>query len=80
MTSLDDIRLEIERLTERRRELFRTLSEGFDARLAAEHAGLEQQIARLWDAHRAERARLRFGERNTIIHRARQEERLERAA
>ena len=80
MTTIDQIRLEIERLTARRREVFRSLSEGHDAVLAAEHAELEQRIARLWDQHRAERARLRFGERDSIIHRARAEERLERAA
>ncbi len=37
-------------------------------------------LAELWDAYRAERARVRFGERDIIIARARHEERLERAA
>jgi hypothetical protein len=78
--SLDDIRLEIERLTARRAELFHALSEGHDPALTREHAEVEEQIARLWDAHRAARARLRFGDRDGIIRRARQEERLERAA
>jgi hypothetical protein len=80
VTILEEIRLEIERLTERRAELFHALSEGHDPTLAAEHAQLEDQIARLWDEHRAARARARFGERDEIIRRARAEERLERAA
>ena len=80
MRTLDEIRTEIEGLTERRGELFHTLSEGHDPALAAEHAKLEEQIARLWEEHRATRARLRHGERDAIIARARAEERLERAA
>ena len=78
--TLNDIKLEIERLTRRRGELFHALSQKHDPALAAEHAELEERIARLWDAQRAERARVRFGERDSIIQRARQEERLERAA
>jgi hypothetical protein len=80
VTALNEIRLEIERLTDRRAELFHALSEGHDPALAREHAELEEQIAHLWDEHRAARARLRFGDRDGIIRRARQEERLERAA
>ncbi len=80
MRNPEDIRQEIEQLTERRAELFHALSESHDATLAAEHQRLEQEIARLWDEHRAARARLRFGERDVIIQRARAEERLERAA
>ena len=78
--NVNEIREEIERLTERRAELFHALSEGHDAALAAEHAELEERIARLWDEMRALKARLRFGDRESIITRARQEERLERAA
>ncbi len=77
---MSDIREEIERLTRRRAELFHALSEGHDAALAAERTQLEQRIAELWDEHRAARARLRFGDRDNIIRRARTEERLERAA
>jgi hypothetical protein len=80
VATLNDIRLEIERLTERRAELFHALSEGHDSALAREHAELEERIARLWDAQRMARAQLRFGDREGIIRRARQEERLERAA
>lgn len=80
MTSLHDIRTEIERLSERKRELLHTLSEQHDAVLVAERAELEERIADLWNEYRNERARLRFGERDEIIARARHEERLERAA
>ena len=41
---------------------------------------IDEQLVTLWDEHRAERARIRFGERDDIVRRARQEERLERAA
>jgi hypothetical protein len=41
---------------------------------------IDEQLVTLWDEHRAERARIRFGEREEIVRRARQEERLERAA
>ena len=80
MRTLDEIRFEIERLTERRAELFHRLSLGHDPVLAAEHARLEEQIAELWDEQRAARAERRWGERDRIIRRARAEERLERAA
>ena len=78
--SLNDIRAEIEALTERRAQLLRVLSEQHDAALTSEHADLEAEIAKLWEEHRIERARVRFGERDEIIQRARHEERLERAA
>lgn len=80
MWTLSDIRLEIERATEQRAELLRRLSQGHDPALAAEHKRLEATLARLWEEHREARARLRFGERETIISRARVEERLDRAA
>ena len=80
MTTLTQIRTEIERLTEQRAELFHRLSEAHDPALAAEHKELDERIAQLWEEHRVERARLRFGERDEIIHRARAEERLDRAA
>jgi hypothetical protein len=78
--TLDDIRLEIERATDRRAELLHVLAEGHDAAAAAEHAEVEDNIARLWDEYREARVRGRFGDRDAIIKRARLEERLERAA
>ena len=80
MRALDDIRREIEELTAKRAELFHELSLGHDVVLAAEHKRLEEQIAELWDEHRAARAEQRWGDRERIIKRARAEERLERAA
>jgi len=80
MKTLDDIRLDIERATERRAELLHVLAEGHDDNVAAEHAELEDEIARLWDEYREAKVRGRFGDRDAIIKRARLEERLERAA
>jgi hypothetical protein len=80
MRTISEIRQELDRLTERRSEVLHGLSEGYDAALAAEHQSLEEQIAELWDEQRAARANLRFGDRDLIIQRARQEERLSRAA
>ena len=80
MRTLDDIRLEIERATERRAELLHVLAEGHDDTIAAEHAEVEDEIARLWDEYREAKVRGRFGDRDAIIKRARLEERLERAA
>jgi hypothetical protein len=80
MRTLDEIRLEIEGATERRAELLHVLAEGHDVVVAAEHAEVEAEIARLWDEHREAKVRGRFGDRDAIIKRARLEERLERAA
>jgi hypothetical protein len=80
MKNLDEIRAEIDRATERRAELWHSLSEGHDPALAAELQELEERLARLWDEHRMVKARARFGDRDEIIKRARHEERLARAA
>ncbi|HEU5362164.1 MAG TPA: hypothetical protein VFU56_02430 [Gaiellaceae bacterium] len=80
MRTLNEIRREIDELSERRLRVMRQLSEGYTAGLADEHRLLEEQVAQLWDEQRQARATLRFGDRNVIIQRARQEERLSRAA
>ena len=80
MRTLNTIKQEIDHLSERRIEVMRALSQAFDARLTAEHQKLEEQIAQLWEEQRNARAMLRFGDRDVIIQRARQEERLSRAA
>ncbi|HWQ02198.1 MAG TPA: hypothetical protein VN449_08810 [Gaiellaceae bacterium] len=80
MRNLDEIRTDIERLTEERAELLHKLSQGHDALLAIEHKEIEERIAELWDEHRTARAELRWGDRDVIIKRARAEERLDRAA
>jgi hypothetical protein len=78
--TLDDIRKEIESLSERRTALWRRLAEGHDAELARELKALDAELAKLYDAQRAARAQMRFGDRAEIVARARMEERLERAA
>ncbi len=80
MSTIERIHLEIDKLSERRGELWQRLSEGRDSTAAQELKELEARLEGLWQAHRAERARIRFGERDVIVKRARAEERLERAA
>jgi hypothetical protein len=80
METLTEIKQEIDRLSARRVDVMRALSEGYDATLKAEHLELEERIAQLWDEQRQARALVRFGDRDAIIQRARQEERLSRAA
>ncbi|HEV2591863.1 MAG TPA: hypothetical protein VGU02_08215 [Gaiellaceae bacterium] len=80
MRTLNEIKQDIDELSERRVNVMRRLSEGFDASLSAEHLKLEEQIAELWEEQRMARATLRNGDRDLIIQRARQDERLSRAA
>ena len=80
MPRLLEIKKEIQRLSDERREILHALSEGHDAALVAQRQEVDGRLAALWDEYRAERARVRFGERDLIIARARHEERLERAA
>lgn len=80
MTTIPEIHAEIERLSEVRAELWQQLSRGRRQELVDEIKSIDEQLVALWDEHRAERARIRFGEREDIVRRARQEERLERAA
>jgi hypothetical protein len=75
MRTPEEIKTEIEQLTEERAELLHKLAEGHDALLAIEHKELEERIADLWDEHRMARAELRWGNRDVIIKRARAEER-----
>lgn len=80
MRTLNEIKQEIDRLTDRRADVLHQLSEGHSPDLASEHKKLDEQIAELWDEQRQARALLRFGDRDVIIQKARQEERLSRAA
>jgi hypothetical protein len=75
-----DIHTEIEQLSEQRQELWHRLSEGLDLSAQAEIKELDARLVDLWETLRIEKARLRFGEREEIVRRARAEERLERAA
>jgi hypothetical protein len=78
--TIDAIQRDIEHLSERRTALWRQLAEGHDGEVARELKALDAELARLYHAQRAIRARLRFGDRSEIVARARMEERLERAA
>lgn len=80
MRTLEEIRQEIDHLSDRRAEVLHALSEGHDAALTAEHQHLDEQLSELWDEQRAVKATIRFGDRDLIIQRARHEERLSRAA
>ena len=80
MGTLADIHTEIERLSEHRTTLWNLLSQGRNEAVVQEVKEIDAQLQTLWDQHRAERARIRFGERDEIVRRARAEERLERAA
>ena len=78
--TLTQIQDEIEQTSERRSELWHTLSERYDPETAAELKRLTQRLENLWDEERTLKATLRFGNRDHIVARARVEERLERAA
>ncbi|HEY3922718.1 MAG TPA: hypothetical protein VGL76_11490 [Gaiellaceae bacterium] len=80
MRTLDEIRQEIDDLSDRRAEVLHALAEVHDATLRAEHQQLDEQLAELWDEQRMVKATIRFGDRDLIIQRARHEERLSRAA
>ncbi|HVU77088.1 MAG TPA: hypothetical protein VHC67_05870 [Gaiellaceae bacterium] len=80
MRTLNEIRQDIDQLSEQRLRVMRELAQGHNPTLAAEHQRLEDEIALLWEEQRTARANLRFGDRDVIIQRARQEERLSRAA
>jgi DNA-binding transcriptional regulator GbsR (MarR family) len=76
----DQIHDAIEELSEERQELWHRLSDGLDPAVQSEIKDLDARLEELWQALRMEKARLRFGEREEIVRRARAEERLERAA
>ena len=80
MRTVADIHAEIEGLSEHRTALWNVLSQGRNEAVREEIKAIDDRLVRLWDEHRAERARIRFGEREDIVRRARAEERLERAA
>jgi septation ring formation regulator EzrA len=80
MNTIPQIHAEIERLSEQRTELYTELSRGRSEAVRQEIKEIDERLQALWDAHRAERARIRFGERDDIVRRARAEDRLDRAA
>ena len=78
--SPNQIQTEIARLSEERQELWQKLSAGLDPSVKGEIKDIDERLEGLWHTLRLEKARLRFGERDEIVRRARAEERLERAA
>jgi len=78
MRTIEHIREELERATERRAELWHELGDGVDPAKSAEAAELSQRIDELWAEARALKAYDRFGPSDAIRARARAEERLER--
>jgi hypothetical protein len=80
MRTSQEIHEEIERLSEQRSELWHELSIAYDPEIRQRIRTLDAALDELWDEHRALRARVRFGDRDSIVARARVEERLERAA
>ena len=76
----NEIHDEIERISEERQVLWHHLSEQLDPVIQEEIRELDARLQELWQILRMEKARLRFGEREDIVRRARAEERLERAA
>ena len=76
----NEIHTEIEQLSEERQELWQRLSERLDPSVQNEIKRIDERLQQLWHTLRLEKARLRFGERDEIVRRARAEERLERAA
>jgi Protein of unknown function (DUF2630) len=76
----DQIHTEIEKVSEERQELWQQLSEGLDTSVQSQLKELDERLQTLWQSLRIEKARLRFGEHEEIVRRARAEERLERAA
>jgi hypothetical protein len=80
MNPIATIHEEIDEVSERRAELWHRLSDGRNPDVVDQIKTLDEKLVSLWDEHRAIRARIRFGEREQIVKRARAEERLERAA
>ena len=58
---------EIEELSERRVTLWNSLSQGRDPAVVEEIKALDAQLDELWAKVRAERARIRFGERLAFL-------------
>ena len=80
MRTFEDIHREIDVASDRRAEVYHQLSQGHDPALAAELKQIADVLDALWAEQRALKARLRFGDRDHIVARARTEERLERQA
>jgi hypothetical protein len=80
MNIIATIQAEIDEVSGRRAELWQRLSQGRNPEVMEQIKALDEKLDSLWNEQRAIRARIRFGEREEIVRRARAEERLERAA
>ncbi|MSO94770.1 MAG: hypothetical protein EXQ81_03120 [Thermoleophilia bacterium] len=80
MNIVERLNAEIEEVSKRRTELWHQLSDRRNSDTTTQIRELEARLATLWDEHRTLRARIRFGEREQIIKRARTQERLDRVA
>lgn len=80
VVSPNQIHAEIDQLSAERQILWQKLSEGLDPSVKDDIKLIDDRLQELWHSLRLEKARLRFGERDEIVRRARAEERLERAA
>ena len=80
MRTIEDIRVEIDKASARRTELWEELSAGVDPDRSAHAKELTALIDELYAEIRALKARERFGDSELIRARARAEERLERDA
>lgn len=78
MRTLDDIKQELQELSEQRTRLWKELSFGADEARSEAIAELNARIDDLWEEARVVKSRVRFGDPTAIIARARAEERLER--
>jgi len=78
MKTIQEIRTDLERTTERRADLWEELGRGRDEAKATEAARLSGLINDLWAELRTVKARARWGDPELIQRRARAEERLER--
>jgi hypothetical protein len=78
MRTIQEIRTDLQRATERRGELWEDLGHGRDEAKSAEAAQLSGLINDLWTELRVVKARQRWGDPELIQRRARLEERLER--
>jgi hypothetical protein len=80
MRTVREIHVEIERLSDQRKELWHSLSDEYKPEIREEIRAIDTALDGLWDEQRSLRAQVRFGDRAKIVARARVEERLERAA
>jgi hypothetical protein len=78
MRTPENIRVELDRITEERAELWGDLAENHDADKSAKAAELSELIEDLWTELRQAQAHARFGPADEIIAKARAEDRLDR--